>query len=67
MEKHAYIVEGEEDAGADVLSVGQGRYGVAQPGQGGRGHGVAGGRDHLQGRRSRVHRLVRTVPPDDGK
>jgi hypothetical protein len=64
MEKHAYIVEREEDAGADTLSVGQGRYGVAQPGQGGSGHSEAGGRNHLQGGGSRVHRLVRTVPPD---
>jgi hypothetical protein len=64
MEKHAYIVEREEDAGADTLSVGQGRYALAQTGQGGSGHGEAGGRDHLQASRSRVHRLVRTVPPD---
>ncbi len=63
MEKHAYIVEREEDVGSDVLSVGQGRYGLAQPGQGGSGHGVAGGGDHLQGCGSRVHRLVRTAPP----
>ena len=59
----AYIIEGEIYPPAACLRIREGGGGGQQAGQGGGGEGVASGRGYLQGGRTRVDRLIWTVPP----